>query len=122
MKKITFLIVAMLMTSFAFAQTSKINPKALVSKDGTTIVRPVDIRPVSQSKAVYVSERFDVDPLVWLQQNLHASSNWFAGNPTDNPFSNVDATNVYSALKGYINQNCNEIIYSPVLMQQDQLT
>lgn len=114
MKKITFLIVAMLMTSFAFAQTSKINPKALVSKDGTTIVRPVDIRPVSQSKAVYVSERFDVDPLVWLQQNLHASSNWFAGNPNNNPFSNVDATNVYSALKSYINQNCNEIIYSPV--------
>ena len=114
MKKFTFIIAAMLITTLAFAQTTKTYSGTFVSKDGTTIVHPVELREANQSKANYITEAFDIDPLVWEQQNLHATSNWFAGNPEDNPFSNVDATNVYSALKAYINQNCNEIIYSPV--------
>lgn len=114
MKKFTFIIAAMLITSLTFAQTMKNNPFTLVSKDGTTIVKPVPTVQQNGVKSTYVTESFDTDPLAWSQQNFHASNFWFAGNPNNNPFSNVDATNVYSALKAYINQDCNEIIYSPV--------
>lgn len=112
MKKFTFIIAAMLITSLTFAQTMKNNPFTLVSKDGTTIVKPVPTVQQNGVKSTYVTESFDTDPLAWSQQNFHASNFWFAGNPQSNPFTSVDATSISSALIAYIAEDCDEIIHS----------
>jgi hypothetical protein len=114
MKKFYFFIVAILVTSTMFAQTIKNNPFSLVSKDGTKIEKPVAISQEKGIKATYITQGFDTSPLEWEQQNTHPTQRWFSGNPTGDPFSNVEPTNISSALFGYINEDCNEIIYSEV--------
>lgn len=112
MKKFTFIIAAMLVTSLTFAQTMKNNPFTLVSKDGKTVVKPSPAIQHNGAKATYVTQGFDTDPLEWSQQNTHADNWWFAGNPTESPFTTVDPTSVSSALIAYIAEDCDEIIHS----------
>lgn len=111
MKKFTFIIVAMIICHMSFGQSVKKNPYGLITKDGKTSVTHLQLKH-SSTKATYLTQGFDTNPLEWSQQNMHATNNWFAGNPQSSNFTTIDATSVSSALISYVAANCNEIIYS----------
>ncbi|MCF6271354.1 MAG: T9SS type A sorting domain-containing protein [Melioribacteraceae bacterium] len=64
------------------------------------------------------SENFDsgtFPPTGWTQTINNADNTWKNGNPTDNPFSSVDPTNVYSAICPWVAADQDELLYTPPL-------
>jgi PKD repeat protein len=54
-------------------------------------------------------------PTGWTVQNFHATNRWQQGNPSANPFSNIDPSSTASAIVPWIAQNQNEWIISPAI-------
>jgi PKD repeat protein len=54
-------------------------------------------------------------PTGWTVQNFHATNRWQQGNPSANPFSNIDPLSTASAIVPWIAQNQNEWLISPVV-------
>jgi hypothetical protein len=69
-----------------------------------------------------LTENFDSEtfpPTGWTQTILNSSNTWTLGNLTNNLFTDIDATNVYSALCAYVAEDQNEWLKSPVFALQD---
>ncbi len=62
-----------------------------------------------------LQENFDGDvfpPAGWTQTSTQVDYTWQKGNPTDHPFSGIDATSVYSAICPWVAQNQEERLFS----------
>jgi len=57
----------------------------------------------SQAKATYLTQNFDGTflPTGWTQSILLTTKTWMQGNPSADPFTNIDPTNVYSTICPY---------------------
>jgi len=76
----------------------------------------------AEEEATVLEENFDgsiFPPTGWTQTVINAENTWFQGNPTDNPFSDIDASNVYSALCPWVAEDQDEWLKSLVFALPD---
>jgi len=77
---------------------------------------------VSSGGGIILAENFDgseFPPNGWTQTITNSSYTWMQGNPADNSFSNIDPTNVYSALCPWVAQDQDEWLKTPVVSLPD---
>ncbi|MCD6180256.1 MAG: T9SS type A sorting domain-containing protein [Bacteroidales bacterium] len=77
---------------------------------------------ITEDKETILAENFDGSvflPTGWTQTITNTSNTWFQGNPTDNPFTAIDATNVYSALCPWVAEDQDEWLKSPAFALPD---
>ncbi|MEI6123209.1 MAG: choice-of-anchor J domain-containing protein [Bacteroidota bacterium] len=115
MKKTLFLIVAIAITVSCFGQIkssqtkqgTKYLSKTWLNADNQNLLnsKPKVIQPTgfSQAKVNYMTQNFDGTfvPTGWTQTILLTTKTWMQGNPTADPFTNIDPTNVFSAFCPY---------------------
>ncbi len=68
------------------------------------------------SGGVLLKENFDSEtfpPAGWTQKITNAAKTWGKGNPSEKPFTDIDPTNVYSALCPYVAEDQDEWLKSP---------
>ncbi len=73
---------------------------------------------VNATGGVILAENFDgttFPPNNWTQTIQNSGHTWMQGNPSDNSFTNIDPTNVYSAVCPWVAENQNEWIITPLL-------
>ena len=99
----TFTLFVAVVFAFSFAQAqSPVMTKAQVLGIESNGTQPPVIIDNTSAREVLLEEGFDSDDL-WLPDgwqiiSTHPENNWFAGNPQDNPFSDIDPESVFSAL------------------------
>ena len=74
---------------------------------------------------VIIKESFDSEifpPTGWVQTTTNASNTWLQGNPTENTFSDIDPTNVYSALCPWVAEDQDEWLISPAFSLSDGIS
>jgi len=92
---------------------------ALTVSDGTnsdTVNKANYIAVGSSSGSVLLKEHFDGEtfpPAGWTQKITNSAHTWKKGNSQDNPFTDIDPTNIYSALVTYVAENQDEWLISP---------
>ena len=70
------------------------------------------------SGGVVLKEHFDGEtfpPAGWTQKITNSAHTWKKGNPSTHPFTEIDSTNVYSALVTYVAENQDEWLMTPVV-------
>ncbi len=63
-----------------------------------------------------LKEHFDSEtfpPAGWTQKITNTAKTWMKGNPSEKPFTDIDPTNVYSALCPYVAEDQDEWLKSP---------
>ncbi|MEJ2595848.1 MAG: choice-of-anchor J domain-containing protein, partial [bacterium] len=73
------------------------------------------INPAS-ARATLLEEGFDAEtfpPDGWQVINTHPENNWMLGNPSANPFTDIDPESVYSAICPWIAEDQDEWLISP---------
>lgn len=92
---------------------------ALTVSDGTnsnTETKSNYITVSSSSGSVLLKEHFDGEtfpPSGWTQKITNTAHTWKKGNPASHPFTNIDPTNVYSAICPYVAENQDEWLITP---------
>ncbi|MBN2681836.1 MAG: hypothetical protein JXR58_04970 [Bacteroidales bacterium] len=123
MKRVYILFVALLISGFSFSQNlTKGDLEKIQTKGGKMVLPKAPVNTGKSitnrgAKATYITENFDaaVPPGTWTVSNLHATSVWFAGNPSASSFTTIDPTNVQSALHAYIAADCDEKLITPAI-------
>jgi len=72
---------------------------------------------------VILAENFDgtvFPPNGWTQAISNGAKTWMKGNPEDNPFTNIDTSNVYSAICPWVAENQDEWLKTPVVALPDE--
>ena len=94
---------------------------ALTVSDGAssdTVTKASYITVNSSAAGDLLKEHFDGEtfpPAGWTQKITQTDYTWQKGNPKDNSFTNIDPTNVYSALSPYVNKDQDEWLKSPLI-------
>ena len=110
------LVIAFTMAfSFANAQNTITKAQALGLKSNTVNVSAE--KSTMSTRAVLLEEGFDADfpPTGWTVETFNATNNWVQDNPADNNFDEIDPASLFSALVGYIAEDQNEWVISPVI-------
>ncbi len=78
--------------------------------------RKITINKGNSNGGVLLTEHFDGEtfpPAGWTQTIQVSDKTWGNGNPQNNSFTDIDPTNVYSALCPYVDQDQDEWLKSP---------
>ncbi len=93
----------------------------LVASNGTDNATETKTNYISVTGAtggVILAENFDgtvFPPNGWTQAIQNTSNTWGQGNPQNNPFTDIDPTNVYSATCPWVAQDQNEWLTTPIV-------
>jgi len=119
MKQFTRLISLVIAFSlaFTFANAQSVMTKAQTLGLKTNTVDITVDKDVMSVRDILLEEGFDGDfpPAGWSVINFNATNNWFQGNPTDHPFSEIDPNSTASALVAYIAEDLDEWLITPVI-------
>ncbi len=101
--------------SFANAQNTMTKAQFLGLKTNSINITPE--KNLMSIRSTLLEEGFDGDfpPADWTVINFNATNNWFQGNPTDHPFTDIDPDNVASALMAYIAEDADEWLITPII-------
>ena len=67
---------------------------------------------------IVLKEHFDGEtfpPADWTQKITNTAKTWMKGNPSSHPFTEIDSTNVYSAICPYVAEDQDEWLISPAV-------
>ena len=115
------LLIFMLLSIGLFSQNENVvlRKKSNISPEASISVLNQIPSPsnFSGNNAVILSEGFDGSwlPSGWTQSGINSANTWIPSNPLEHNFSEIDPSNVFSALVPWVAQNQNEWLYSPLI-------
>ncbi len=95
-----------------YCRTDKGNSRLITVKNGNG----------ANGNGVILTENFDgtvFPPTGWTRSVYNSAKTWFQGNPANHPFTDVDSTNVHSALCPWVGEDQDEWLITPAVKLPD---
>ncbi len=99
-------------------KTREVDGNVVVATHGSGVYSAMLTGDPGGGEGEIFTENFDTEtfpPTGWTQNITSSENTWKSGNPTDNPFTSVDPTSIYSAICPWVAADQDELLITPAI-------